>query len=312
MSAPDPRILNLVTPPPSGEAPIPFERLVEAARAALPADMPTDPSKILVGLDLDGTVLLPTGASERVRSAIRAAGDAGMHAVIATGRSLEATAPVLGQLGDPSGWALCSNGAVTAHFDPASPEGAEVCELRFFDPDGLIGLVAEHLPDAIFGVEVPGMFLVSGWFPPGELIEAHEVVPLDDLRGRRAIKVVVRAPHMSRPDFDSLLTAIGVPERWECSVGWTSWADVLPLGVSKASGLESLAERLGVPPSGTVAIGDGTNDVPMIRWANFGVVMGGASADIKAEGDHVTGAVENDGAAAVIRAVLEHCGVVER
>ena len=47
----------------------------------------------------------------------------------------------------------------------------------------------------------------------------------------------------------------------------------------------------------------------MIRWANFGVVMGGASEIIKAEGDHVTGAVENDGAAAVIRALLDHCGV---
>ena len=33
-------ILNLVSPPPSGEEPIPFETLVEAARLALPADMP--------------------------------------------------------------------------------------------------------------------------------------------------------------------------------------------------------------------------------------------------------------------------------
>lgn len=304
-------ILNLVTPPSSGEAPIPFPDLVAQARAALPEDMPTDPSRILIGLDLDGTLLLPTGVSYTVRSALHAAKTAGMHVVIATGRSLEATEPVLDQLDDPHGWAICSNGAITAHLDQATPETATILEHLNFDPNPLIDLVSAHLPDAIIGVETPDIFLTSGAFPPGELIEAHAIVPLDELRRQRATKVVIRAPHMTRSDFDLLLTESGVPERWECSVGWTSWADVLPLGISKASGLQSLATRLGVPPSGTVTIGDGTNDVPMIHWANFGVVMGGASAQIKAEGDHVTGAVENDGAAAVICALLAHCGIAD-
>ncbi|WP_235827132.1 HAD family hydrolase [Actinomyces culturomici] len=312
MTEPDAPIRNLVSPPPSGEAPIPFETLVAAARAALPADMPTDPSRILVGIDLDGTVLLPTGASVRVREAIRDAADAGLHAVIATGRSLEATAPVLDQLGDPNGWAVCSNGAIRVHFAGGSNGEAASSEIITFDPTELIDLVVAEIPGVLVGLEVPGCFLLSGDFPAGELIEEHRVAPLEDLRGVDTIKLVIRAPEMDRDDFDAELVRIGVPAGWECSVGWTSWADVLPLGVTKAMGLESLAEELGVPRAGTVAIGDGTNDLPMIRWANFGVVMGGASADIKAEGDHVTGAVENDGAAAVIRALLDHCGVPRR
>lgn len=312
MSAPDPRILNLVTPPPSGEAPIPFERLVAAARAALPADMPTDPSKILVGLDLDGTVLLPTGVSDRVRAELAAAAAAGLRTVIATGRSIESTVPVLDQLGSARGLAVCSNGAVRARFAPDAPRGVVESDVDLFDPGELIDLVAEGMPGAIFGLEIPELLLVSAPFPPGELIEEHEVVPLERMRTAKAIKVVVRAPGVDRAEFAETLDRLGVYERWECSVGWTSWADILPLGVTKATGLQVLADRLGVPASGTVAIGDGTNDVPMIRWANFGVVMGGASADIKAEGDHVTGAVENDGAAAVIRALLEHCGVAEQ
>ena len=305
------RILNLVTPPPSGEAPIPFHHLVEAAKAALPENMPTDPSRILLGIDLDGTLLLPTGTSERVRSTIHAAQEVGLHTVIATGRSLEATTPVLEQLDKTNGWAICSNGAITAHITP-SPEKITISTLDFFDPRPLIDRVSAHIPHVIFGVEVPGMFLISEEFPPGELIEAHTIVPIEELREHHAIKVVIRAPDMRKTDFDSLLSAIGVPDTWECSVGWTSWADILPLGVTKASALQRLATQLGVPPSGTVAIGDGTNDIPMIRWANFGVVMGGACANIKAEGDHVTGAVENDGAAAVIQALLEHCGITNR
>lgn len=306
MSASEEPILNLVSPPPSGESPIPFETLVEAARDALPADLPTDPTKILVGLDLDGTVLLPAGASPQVRASMRAARRAGLNAVIATGRSLEATAPVLDQLGDPKGWAVCSNGAIRVRFEKG---GAQSSRIRTFDPTELIDLAMAEIPGALLGLEVPGCFLLSGLFPRGELIEEHRVLPVAELRGTETIKLVIRAPRMDRGDFDALLTGLGVPERYECSVGWTSWADVLPLGVTKASGLQDLADDLGVPGSGTIAIGDGTNDVPMIEWANFGVVMGGASADIKALGDHVTGAVENDGAAAVIRAVLDHCGV---
>ena len=98
----------------------------------------------------------------------------------------------------------------------------------------------------------------------------------------------------------------------EVFVGWTSWADIEPLGVTKATGLESLRARLGVPASGTVAVGDGTNDIAMIEWAAFGVAMGGASEEVRAHADHVTAAVENDGAAAVMHGIMRRCGVAIR
>ncbi|MDC4233405.1 Cof-type HAD-IIB family hydrolase [Actinomyces sp. B33] len=306
--ADEPIIRNMVSPPLSGEPPIDFPVLVDAARAALPPGFPTDPARVLVALDLDGTVMTLEGVSDRVRAVLADATDAGIHVVIATGRSLEATGPVLDQLGGPDAWAVCSNGAITAHFSQIHEGGARALDPLTFDASGLIDLVLEQIPGALVGVEAPGDFLLSGDFPAGELIEEHRVVPVEDLRGVPAIKLVVRAPEMTRSQFEDVLVRLGVPDRWECSVGWTSWADLLPLGVTKASGLEALAARLGVPREGTVAIGDGTNDVSMIRWAALGVAMGSASADIKACADLVTGAVENEGAAAVIRAVLDHCG----
>ena len=40
--------------------------------------------------------------------------------------------------------------------------------------------------------------------------------------------------------------------------------------------------------------------------------MGGAGAGVRAHADHVTAAVENDGAAAVMHGIMRRCGVVGR
>ena len=51
----------------------------------------------------------------------------------------------------------------------------------------------------------------------------------------------------------------------------------------------------GILLSQTVAFGDGGNDLPMIRGAKIGVVMGNASQTVKAAADHVTNTVDDDG-----------------
>ena len=55
------------------------------------------------------------------------------------------------------------------------------------------------------------------------------------------------------------------------SVGWTAWLDVAAAGVTKASGLEALRTVLKVAPEDTVAVGDGRNDIEMLRWAGRGL-----------------------------------------
>ena len=46
--------------------------------------------------------------------------------------------------------------------------------------------------------------------------------------------------------------------------------------VTKASGLEFLAEHLGFTSARTVAFGDGENDVELLEWAGFGVAVANA------------------------------------
>ena len=68
--------------------------------------------------------------------------------------------------------------------------------------------------------------------------------------------------------------------------------------MNKASGLAHVADRLGVDAADVLAIGDGRNDIEMLRWAGRGVAMGQAVEEVRAAADAVTGTVYDDGAAA--------------
>ena len=54
-----------------------------------------------------------------------------------------------------------------------------------------------------------------------------------------------------------------------------------------------------------LAVGDGFNDVEMLRWAGRGVAMGQAPDELIAVADDVTGSVEDDGLAAELSRWLD-------
>ncbi|MDO5034802.1 MAG: HAD family hydrolase [Actinomycetaceae bacterium] len=291
----------LLTPPPTKLAPIPFEELVEDSARALPKDLaPTGP-QMLIALDIDGTLLTVDGASARIVSTIERMQRAGVHVVIATGRGVGATLPVLREVGIHDGWVVSSNGAIILRVEDGVHE---VVHERFFDPSGVIDQVEERFPEALLAVEdETGIYRVSQVFPPKELIEEYRLDDVAGLRSKPVTKLVVRIPHMDRDVF------AGEMERLDLSgvtfaVGWTSWMDVNAANTTKASGLEWLRRELGVPVEGTLAIGDGTNDMAMLRWAYHSVAMAGAIDEVRACANAVTGPVEYDGAASVMEALL--------
>jgi hydroxymethylpyrimidine pyrophosphatase-like HAD family hydrolase len=80
-------------------------------------------------------------------------------------------------------------------------------------------------------------------------------------------------------------------------------------GVSKGAALARLAADLGVPLAETLAIGDGSNDVSMLRVAGLGVAMGHATPSVRLAADVVTASNGEDGAAqAIERYVLRETG----
>jgi Cof subfamily protein (haloacid dehalogenase superfamily) len=74
--------------------------------------------------------------------------------------------------------------------------------------------------------------------------------------------------------------------------------------VTKGSGLAFVAEQLGFSPAGTVAFGDGENDVELLEWAGYGVAVGNAHPRVLAVADLVCPPVNEEGVAQVIEAAL--------
>jgi hypothetical protein len=74
--------------------------------------------------------------------------------------------------------------------------------------------------------------------------------------------------------------------------------------VSKGSGLDFVAGRLGFRPEDTVACGDGENDRELLVWAGFGVAVANAHEDVLARADLVVPSVHDEGVAVLLEAYL--------
>ena len=75
-------------------------------------------------------------------------------------------------------------------------------------------------------------------------------------------------------------------------------------GVSKALGLQKLAEHLGISMGETAGIGDADNDRAVLQAAGLSVAMGNAEDQIKEICDMITDDNDHNGAGKAIRQIV--------
>lgn len=262
----------------------------------------------LVALDIDGTILKwveGAGMTHEevepvVKDAVRRALDAGAHVVLASGRSPHGMTRVadLLELHDPDRpgaerlWIVASNGAVVFRYPPI-----EVVHEEKFDARPAVEAILERQPTAIVAVEERGVgYRVSRAFPDGELSGDMIVTEIEDLLAAEVSRVIIRDPDATAEEFVAMAADLGL-HGTSYVVGWTAWLDLAPVGVSKASGLEHVAQALGIDAADALAVGDGRNDLEMFEWAGRSVAMGQAIQEVLDAADHVTGTVYDDGLA---------------
>lgn len=248
----------------------------------------------LVALDVDGTIVDHRNTlSPAVRDAILGLREQGIPVVIATGRAVPGVYDVLDKLGFREGLGVASNGSVVFEVEPF-----EVVHTTTFDAREAVKRVLERVPEALVAVEEVGVgYRVNRAFPQGEITGEIILDEVDRMVSQPVTRVVVRAPDHDREEFSALVEDLGL-DGTNYYIGYTAWLDLAPEGVSKASGLDVVCRSMGLTAADVLAVGDGSNDIEMLRWAGRGVAMGQAPDELKAVADAVTGTVEDDGLAA--------------
>jgi len=242
-----------------------------------------------VALDIDGTVLtrmgvLPSWVHESVRHVV----DAGVPVVLATGRSWRATRPVVEQLGLPDGYAVSSNGATVMRYETARPELDHIVHAETFDPAPVVAAVLALRPDVLLAVDQVEGYYVNRLFPDGDLSGEIITRPVERMVAAPVTRLIIRDAEGSEKEFEELAASLGFHGVEYC-VGYTAWLDITAAGVSKASGLAKVAGWVGVDAADFLALGDGRNDIEMLRWAGRGVALGDAPPETHAAADAVTG-----------------------
>ena len=77
--------------------------------------------------------------------------------------------------------------------------------------------------------------------------------------------------------------------------------EVSPANATKGNGLRKLCEHLGITVEESIAVGDSSNDIDIIRTAGLSVAMGNAIQEVKDLADVITEDCDHDGAAKAIQ-----------
>ncbi len=256
----------------------------------------------LVGLDVDGTILLPDDEfSPGADLAVARLAREGHEVMLATGRSWHTTRPVMERLGIHPLFAVCSNGAVLMRRGDDGEYHRDHVET--FDPALVLGLLEAHLPDARYMVELAdGQRLYTDAMDDWNL-SFGERVSFDGLGREPVSRIVVISPAHDEEDFHRIVERAGLNEV-SYAIGWTAWLDIAPQGVHKGTAMERVRAHFDWPGTRVLVAGDGRNDIGMFDWAvgvgGRAVAMGQAPPEVMAAASEVTGDMVEGGLATVL------------
>ncbi|KAI7886020.1 hypothetical protein K492DRAFT_203566 [Lichtheimia hyalospora FSU 10163] len=109
--------------------------------------------------------------------------------------------------------------------------------------------------------------------------------------------------------YEFLRTQVFADPKWEQIIHLTfsssHFVEICAAGVSKASALAYLCNKLDVDPNNLIAFGDMPNDIEMLKFAGIAVAMGNAHENVKAIADLTTETNEDDGVAVVLEKIVQ-------
>ena len=237
----------------------------------------------LIFFDIDGTLVSHAGQShvpEPTIEAIKLLKQNGHVLAIATGRNWVLTRKTMEFFGIDL--AVCCNGAYLTR-------GGE-CLLEKWMPPSFARFFKEEI------------------VPSSERAYALDAVNIYVEQASKSLEdfLVAQVGFDCRKPFAALERTQGaytfapMPREWEDEAEITvfkapSYTEFRPSGVSKWSGILEMASMLEIEKEKIVTVGDGLNDLEMVRDAPFGIAVGGAKEDLKAVADMVGEDIDEGG-----------------
>jgi Cof subfamily protein (haloacid dehalogenase superfamily) len=267
----------------------------------------------LVASDLDGTLLTSTGeVSPRTRAALEACWAAGIPVVGVTGRGPRLLDSVHAAL-DGRGIAVLAQGGYVVDLERDEvlrtiglprAQAAEVIERI----EAVAGELIVAVEDAAEQAEARGPLRVQHGFnwpypEPAHLLPRNQVLP----RGA-VLKVFLRSSTIDQDALLALAQQVVDPAAAEVTHAGLGFIEVLPPGITKASGLGVALDRYGIGFADVLAFGDMPNDLPMLtavgEAGGRSVAVANAHPAVRAVAQQLTSGHDVDGVARYLEAVL--------
>lgn len=231
--------------------------------------------------------------------AIAAVEASGASFVIVTGRPVRWMKSVADQLGH-RGVAVCANGAVL--YDLHTEQVVDSWLLSTAAAQEVVDRLRAALPGIAFAVEHldRGFAHEPGYRPRWDSKDPITQGPVELLLSQDVVKLLARHEELGS---DELLAAARAAVGDGAELTHSSsdgLLEISALGVSKASGLATVAEQRKVPRQDVLAFGDMPNDLPMLTWAGWGVAVANAHPEVLAAADEVCPSNDDDGVAQVL------------
>lgn len=260
--------------------------------------------KLLV-LDLDGTLTnTRKEVTEHTRTTLIKAQEQGLKIVLASGRPTYGIAPLanLLQLDKYEGYVLSYNGGEIIDW-----KTSELLYKNLLDPEVLPYLYQCANDNHFAIVTYDGEYVLTE-YPDDEyvlkeaLLNVMKIKKVDNFL--KAVQhpiakcLIVGEPTrlavLEKEMYNHLHDRMGV-FRSE-----PYFLELVPKGIDKAQSLAVLLKEIGMTKDEMIAVGDGFNDLSMIKYAGLGVAMSNAQEVVKENADFITLSNEEDGVAHVV------------
>lgn len=258
----------------------------------------------LAVFDIDGTLVGYDGrCSAATKEALAKLRTAGTTVLVATGRPMALVPATVKQLGGAD-YASGGNGATV--MDLASGEILRDLTIEASVAKQAIVALREQLPGVGFAIECRKRVIEEPGFNRRVPVSSHENAVSDVLEHWEAPTEAVRRLVIFHDDYDQNLDGLAaiisgfLPQEYEVQYGGLNLVEVACANDDKVEAVKMLAERLNIAQQDIAAVGDGRNDIEMIRWAGRGYAMANAHPLVIEAANHVAGSVEVDGVAKLV------------